>query len=261
MLSTLLKHEFKATARLLVPLYIILLCTTIVNRIIVGLEIFEGVFGFVSSFLIIAYILLIIGIISVTFLLMIIRFYKNLLTDEGYLMFTLPTKPHQLINSKLIITSFWTIFSIIAITGSLFVVFITPERYDMMREILRSAMDELNTGFSGNWLLLIVEFIIMCITCLIANILLIYVSIAVGQLFTGHKIIGSFISYVAISTVLQIFMIIFTFIFGFFFVDSINDISTIPNLLFPLCILITLVVCILFYVTTNYILTKKLNLE
>jgi hypothetical protein len=261
MLSKLLKHEFKATARLLVPLYIILLCTTIVNRIIVGLEIFDGVLGFVSGFLITAYVLLIVGILVVTCLLMIIRFYKNLLTDEGYLMFTLPTKPYHLINSKLIVTTFWTLFSFVTILGSLFVVFITPERYDSMREILVSAMDELYTGFGDNWILLFVEFIIMIFISLIANVLLIYVSIAVGQLFTGHKIIGSFVSYIAISTVIQILMVIVTFIFGYFFVDSINDITTIPQLIFPISIFLVIIESILFYIATNYILEKKLNLE
>ena len=41
------------------------------------------------------------------FVLMIYRFYKNLMTDEGYLMFTLPVTTGQLIWSKMIVSAVW----------------------------------------------------------------------------------------------------------------------------------------------------------
>ena len=42
---------------------------------------------------------------------MVYRFYKNLMTDEGYLMFTLPVSRSQLIWSKLIVSMAWGILS------------------------------------------------------------------------------------------------------------------------------------------------------
>ena len=46
-----------------------------------------------------------------TLVLMVYRFYKNLMTDEGYLMFTLPVSRSQLIWSKLMVALAWGVLS------------------------------------------------------------------------------------------------------------------------------------------------------
>jgi len=260
MLIKLMKHELKATARLLVPLYLILLCTTLINRIVLRLDIYDGILKIIPSFLIFAYILLIVTILIVTVLLMIIRFYKNLLTDEGYLMFTLPAKTNQLITSKLIITIFWTIFSIAAILSSLYIVFATPERMTIVTTGIKEALAELKS-IDGNLFFLITEVIIMCLVGLVANILLIYVSIAVGQLMNKQKLIGSFLAYVAISTAVQFIMVIILVIIGVANLDNTATISTLPKIFLPACIVISMIGCVGFYAATNYIFKRKLNLE
>ena len=40
---------------------------------------------------------------------MVVRFRNNLMTDEGYLMFTLPVSVHQLLWSKLLVSMLWFI--------------------------------------------------------------------------------------------------------------------------------------------------------
>jgi len=260
MLIKLMKHELKATARLLVPLYLILLCTTLINRIVLRLDIYDGILNIIPGFLIFAYILLIVTILIVTVFLMIIRFYKNLLTDEGYLMFTLPAKTHQLINSKLLITVFWTIVSIVAILSSLYIVFATPERMNMVMAVIKEALAEIKS-IDENWFFLLTEVTIMCLVGLIANILLIYVSIAVGQLMNKQKLIGSFLAYVAISTAVQFIMVIVLVIIGISNFDNSATISTLPTIFLPVCIVITMIGSVGFYAATNYIFKRKLNLE
>jgi len=215
----------------------------------------------IPSFLIIAYVFLIITLMIGTYLLMIFRFYKNLLTDEGYLMFTLPTKTHSLITSKLLINIFWFLSSIIAILGSSYIIFATPNRMRQVAAVLEEALVELKISFEGNWILLITELVIMCLVSLLFNILLIYVSIAVGQLFSGHKLIGAFVAYVAITTTIQFIMVILMILVSLFFSGNINDISTLPQYIFPIGILVLLFGSIVFYEATNYIFKKKLNLE
>ena len=93
MLSKLLKYEFRATGRIMLPVYALLLvscggCTlfgSLLGRypestvLSVVQTVFATLFG-VTTF----------GMLLLTLVLMVYRFYKNLMTDEGYLMFTLP---------------------------------------------------------------------------------------------------------------------------------------------------------------------------
>lgn len=98
MLRKLLKYEFKATARTMVPLYIVLIAFSLFHLVINPLDVLEST-GNTSIRTIIAmldimlYVVLIVGLSIMTLVIMIQRFYKNLLGDEGYLMFTLPVKP------------------------------------------------------------------------------------------------------------------------------------------------------------------------
>ncbi len=61
------------------------------------------------------YVLLIVGIFVITLIVILQRFYKNLVKEEGYLMFTLPVKPWELITSKLIASVIWTFVSTIVV--------------------------------------------------------------------------------------------------------------------------------------------------
>lgn len=260
MLSKLIKHEFKATSKLLLPLYLIVLVFTIMDRIVLNLDIFKGSLVLIPTTITIFYVISLIAIAAVTAVLMIIRFYKNLMTDEGYLMFTLPVKSYDLINSKLLVSTLWSIVSIAVIVCSLFLVFLTPENAKEIVTGFHQAMKELNTQFGSNTILLIIEFVFLILIGIIDNILLIYVSIALGQLFKGHRVLGSFVSYVGITTVLQIVTSVIMVIIGLFY-NKFTQIDTIPKTIFPVSILLTIIMTAIFYIVTNYIFKRKLNLE
>ena len=107
MLAKLLKYEFKATARLFIPLYIALITFTLINRVVNTVESVQKAIGIniktiLSVISMVGYVVLIISISAITLIIMVQRFYKNLLGDEGYLMFTLPVKTWQNVLNKLI---------------------------------------------------------------------------------------------------------------------------------------------------------------
>ncbi len=261
MLSKLLKHEFKATARLLLPLYLVLFVLTIVERVVISLNL-KGSLNIIPGFSTVAYFLSIMAIAVVSCVIIILRFYKNLMTDEGYLMFTLPVSPQQLINSKLLVSFIWTIVCVVLIIISLFGAFMTKERFDLISDGFGMIFTEMKHEFGVfNMNLLIIEFILLMILGIINNILIIYASIAVGQLFNGHKVLGSFASYIGISTVLQIIVTASFVILGAIFNKSFEEINALPQIFFPLTIGYTLLTNILFYYGINFIFKKKLNLE
>ena len=111
MLRKLLKHEFRATARVMGPVYLVLLVTALgANLSTRGImDSSFTILRILGGLLALAFVVAILAVCVVSFLLMLQRFYKNLLGDEGYLMFTLPVSVHQQIWSKLIVSSVWFI--------------------------------------------------------------------------------------------------------------------------------------------------------
>lgn len=109
MLGKLLKQDFRATARIMLPLYaavpVLGLFTNLITRLC------ENQNGFliraISALVSFVFSLSLIAAVVTTVVLMVLRFYRNLMTDEGYLMFTLPVSTTELIFSKLIVSVVW----------------------------------------------------------------------------------------------------------------------------------------------------------
>ena len=145
MLVKLMKYELKATARTLIPLYIALLAFAIVNKIFIGTGLSDKLEGFGS----IPFILSIFGygctmaaVFIVTFFVIIQRFYKNLLGDEGYLMNTLPVTTVTNLTSKLSIATFWNIISGFVAILSIIIMAFKPDTFsDFFRELFRTLSD------------------------------------------------------------------------------------------------------------------------
>jgi hypothetical protein len=257
MLGKLMKHELKATSRLLIPLYTVLLFLSIINRFLINMNFDNQIFEVIRGLLVFAYGVSIFAVLIVTFFSMIIRFYRNLLTDEGYLMFTLPAKKHELINSKLLITILWTAISILSIIISLFIVFATRGTFPDTINIIKEAIINLTREFGVSWILISFELVAISFLTLAANILMIYLSIAIGQLFSKHRIVGSFVAYIGIYTIIQLFLGITLATISVVEIETFAAHKTI----LPIAIIGLVIACGIFYSGVNYIFTKKLNLD
>lgn len=261
MLGKLFKHEMKACARLLLPLYLVLAVFTIMDRIVINLNIFKGVLQLIPGTITFLYILSILAISVVSFVIIILRFYRNLMTDEGYLMFTLPVKTHELIDSKLLVSVIWTVASVAGVVLSIFAVLVNNSRMHELQEGIQQMLSELHSDIGNYTALFIAEFAILFIISLFSNILEIYVSIAIGQLFHEHKIIGSFGAYIVINIVLQFVVTILIAVGVLLFTDKFNDILSVPQIIMPATIVISLGLTIAYYFVTNYIFKKRINLD
>lgn len=263
MLKKLLKHEFKATARYLIPLYIIAFVLTIVDRIVLSFDVFEGYLSIIPGLITVAYVLSLVAVVVVSFLVTILRFYKNLLGDEGYLMYTLPVKPEHLISSKLLTSICWTITSSIVVVISAIGVSSTVDDLKEIPRSLKAAWEQLQASYgAGTMNLFAIEILLLILFSLAAAILMFYASIAIGHLFQGHRIIGAILAYIGIYFVLQIISVILILIAGLFVgIDYFNDFHFVTTYFFPLYILYQIVLSIVYYLITNFILKRKLNLE
>ena len=149
MLSKLIKHEFRATFRLLIPLFILLFILSIVDRIVLSLDIFHGVLEIIPILITFAFVISIATVIIATFILMIMRFYKNLTSDEGYLMFTLPVHTRQLIHSKFLVFFTWTIACILAVIAALLIALARPESISELWNSFKQVLKGLNNAMEG----------------------------------------------------------------------------------------------------------------
>lgn len=135
MLKKLMKYEVRATGRILLPLYGALIAFAILNKIFffgnvpldkVNFEFLDGIPAAISIF---AYGCIMAAVFIVTFFIIIQRFYKNLLGDEGYLMNTLPVATWKNISSKLIVAMLWTIISGFIAVFSIFIMVFNTETF------------------------------------------------------------------------------------------------------------------------------------
>ena len=118
MLGKLMKYEFKAWGRVFFPLYIGILFLAIANGVSIGSSLKDEGGAMMDpnalntqSILTLVLVALFVALFVITIVLTIQRFKKNLLDDEGYLMFTLPVKSSSLILSKFLVALIYAIIS------------------------------------------------------------------------------------------------------------------------------------------------------
>ena len=278
MLSKLLKYELKATARTFLPLFGALLGLACINKLL-GLPL-PSQWSAPKAITLTLYGCMIAAVFVMTFVVTIQRFYKSLLSEEGYLMFTLPVKPWMHIVTKLLISALWIVTSMVTVMFSIAILAFEklsdPENWRKLGELAASFY-----AHEGAWALTI-EFVLLFVISLFANNLMVYASIAVGHLVNDHKLLASIGAYFGLSTVSQILFMALSFIpmqagitpfsrglfFGNMQVNSLDAAATTTagfisqfSGMMLFMVAFTLLISALCYGLTHIILTKKLNLE
>lgn len=198
-LGTLVKHEMKAVGRRLLPLYGALIVVTI----FFGLASFgigtEGVLGEILSGLTgILYCIMVVGAIVYTAIVLIQRFYGNLLGNEGYLYFTLPVGTNAHIANKVLSASVWVILSIIAAGISVLILLLCAVTPPELLGELKVVISEINDYVGGG-----VKIVIAILEVLVLGFLAfgeaaakVYAAISMGQLLENHRALGAIGTYV-----------------------------------------------------------------
>lgn len=275
MLRKLMKYEFKATARWFFPLYIAIVLFALISRTLISTQsvendIINNLRGILTTISILAYVLLFVGTMVISLVVVVQRFYKSLLGDEGYLMFTLPVKTWQHTTSKLLIAMLWNVLS--ALIGFCSIMLFIPSRE--MSELINE-LSKIIGIFNASFYILGGLILLVNIA---RTIIEIYAAISLGHIFNKHRIILSFAFYIGINTISQVvYMLILPFVSSPFVKVISEDISfgvSIEHNSFPfanmvpqlmtLSVIILVISIILsagYYIATNYLLKTKLNLE
>ena len=147
------------------------------------------------------------GIFMLVFI--INRFYKGLLGDEGYLMFTLPVSVSEHIGSKLLTSMIFQLgsFAVAVLSGGLLLAVLAPAN---LREIT-AAVQDMTDYLAGyplpagtGWL--IAEFAVYMLIGAAVTILQIYTAISIGHLAKKNRGWFALLAYVGISIAFSIIM-------------------------------------------------------
>lgn len=255
MLGKLIKYELKATSRTFLPVYGAIILVALVNNLF-RLGNIEMGFGLTVVLLVGLFVAL--GVLTIV--VVIKQFNRNLLGDEGYLMFTLPTKTSNLIASKLIVTIIWAILSsIVAFLTFIILIIGTQQFREIYTELPRIWAEFIYMVQNQEGIdltLFIVSMPLFILLGYIQSILTIYLSLATAQLpvFSKHRGIISFVAFFVISTGLQFIVGIATMCF-----PEAESMLLAGNIILPM--IVTLVINVLFFLGIHFILDKHLNLE
>lgn len=267
MLTKLLKYEYRATARFLLPLYLGVLFLIMLNVLFMRLGNFIAAFS--ESFLYTAgtavlTVICVLGFwaIFVISLVMAVQRFYGLLGVRGYLMFSLPVTADQLIASKLICSVSW--FFAALLLGNVFF---------RMLSLTIAEGDIIIAPNAESWL----SFFLLCIALLAmlcCAFLFFYFCIALGGQWPQNRLLATVICYFVITFVLQILMMVIMFSIGciaFLLPDQtmVNASTTffsqltseqIVNLFTLFFILLFVAGDVILWLLTRHYLTKKLNL-
>ena len=141
----------------------------------------------------------------------LVRFYKNFFTDEGYLTFTLPVKTGSLINSKLIMSVAVTFATLIVLAVNVcvilgigfFDVIVDKELFKYIAEVI----DEVVAEFGAYLFVYILEAIILFVLGVVFSLLLMFCCITLASIITKKGRVATGIAiYYGVNCVLSFVM-------------------------------------------------------
>ncbi len=271
MLGKLLKYEFKHTGRYILFLLLALIVITPVTAFYTRFYTMYGeasdyvigsinILSVIQTIAMILYVCTLIAVIAASVILLMYRFYRSMVTGEGYLTHTLPVSTSYIVFSKLFVAFVWIIIcGIIAfISIATFVIISTNfDIFDIDIELILKVLKENGVKLSS-----ILLFVLLAVLTIIQQITQLSASLAVGHRLNNHPILGSVLTYIVFDVVLQIVSSIAMVFFMTTLISAPYDalVYEITNPIFIVSSIIQFIFCAIFYFITVYMFKKKLNI-
>ena len=203
MLGKLLKNEFKTTYKTMLVIYIVTIVTTL-GFCFFGVrqfysyswnapanETLRRILGVLGVTFTIAYMIIVIALVILTYVLMCERFYKSMYSEQGYLTHTLPVSPLSNLNARLITSVVWLFVSanILFISILLIGISLGPQEFlKDLRSFSYSAFDAECVYSTGYHFPVFALILLLLILAACANaLLLVFAALSLGQLANLHK--------------------------------------------------------------------------
>ena len=200
--------------------------------------------------------------------LLLVRFYKNKFTDEGYLTFTLPVNSHQIFLSSFVNMLIWSVIGFLMVilgVGIFLIIGLADLSQVDMSQLLQEfqwvtqelpAVPELAVTYTVQTVLAVPYSIIITMTCITAG----------AVIAKKHKILAAFGIYYGISYVTGIITSIAMVLFSMRNLDhllsSTADMPIYDSTIQSMLVTITLEVILMVggYILSTQLMKRKLNL-
>lgn len=285
MLKKLFHYDMKYTARLVLPLMLLTLGTTLLGSIAMKLlgsieySSFSTTFGatllsIVLGLIVAGSIFILIAFAIITSIVVFMRFYKHFFSDEGYLTHTLPVKTSTHMFSKTWSTLLWVIITTVAVLLYIFLYILigaapygsllNMDTFRYIGEFFQAIFPYMTPSY---WIIGL-ETLVLTLVSVVFSTFMIFTAITIGAVVAKkHKILAAIGFYYLINMIISIItVLVFVFI----------SLSTVENPIFMGSLYSTpegtthfiLIFSNLFYLglsaggfaLCNRLLNKKLNL-
>jgi len=273
MLGRLIKYELRATARIFIPVYSILIALSIIGRICQNFEGIEESFIAVMGIMLIAASFASVAIVTVV--LIVKRFWDNLLGREGYLIHVLPVRSSSHILSKLITACIWQILSgivallaiFILISGVISESIANADFYSIIVLPFDSLLEHIEENRLG-WPL--VGFFAKALAAgfagMLATTLLMYLAMCIGNLAVKHRVWASIGAYVGVNILTNWLGSSISMNFALRLSTAMqgnvisSTLDTLGSVMLSI-LLLTVAEAIAFFFISDWLLRKRLNLK
>ena len=277
MLSRLIRHEWRETWRIpvisfLVILFLTLVCFICFRQMEPPAD--ENSVNAGAFVIMMLYCLIISCISTVVTIYIAIRFYRNLYTDEGYLMHTLPVTPRQLILAKLLVAALWVfVLSLLALWAICCILLFGLPAMALvdMSVIIPELTEYFPQIFGMGPVTFLLFYVLLSLVSAFSSVLVAYAAISLGQLFSKHKVMASILCYIGFTMLIQtVSTLLMTPSLTRLVLsqDMVNTASGIPpyfGAYMREILLISMagsVICaVISYILTEYIMRRQLNLD
>ena len=280
MVKKLYRHEFVALFRIILPIAAMCLVLSVLFGGTIAIqeklpEKAEEIAYVVMGLFTFAYVISIIVMTAATYFIVIARFYKHLLSNKGYLTFSLPVSPTTHLVCKLICGCVVTVFSVFVTLCSISIVllFTGVDYIEGLKELFQIDFSAIPGEIISKIVLVCVLLLVGIVVSLFMSILLPYVSMCIGQLAKKNKLAMSFLWYFIISNVVSFISNILSTALTLAVIDNMSyyeGLTEIENFSIMLdtyslslvqITLVATVLSIVYFLVARYILNNKLNLE
>lgn len=276
MLGKLLKHEFKATSRVLPFTYLV--CAVFFLVAFVARAILPEV---TAAYMVPTVMFLLSGlaVLLLTYVLMVMRYHKSMFGSEGYLTQTLPVSKGSLLASKIIPCAIWILAATLVLIGVIFgFVYLVTGDASILVEMFREVY-----GISPIYTIYILLALVTQSALFVMEVYF-AISLANTSKFLRNNVAFSIIFYIVSSFVISMIdvlvmlfvpvglemaadgsvSLVFTNMFGTFMeeLSAVNEVAaTTPTIIGIGSIFFDIILVVVLILVTKYLLKKKINVK
>ncbi len=263
MLGKLLKYDFKSTFFYYLLVYAAVLGTSVLARLSVSAADFDSPFqnNVLMGMTTVGAIVLYTGACAASMVLVLffiaMRFYKNLLGNEGYLSFTLPVTENAHLLSKVLSGVLYLLLTYAVLLLSGFIISAgtglwgSPFGNVLERFIRNSRLHHPAVG---------ILYLLKSAALLFQTVLIVYFSICVGQLAARHRVLGAIGIYLGVNLVLGMVTVLGSAVF-LRLLEGETGTTLYYGVTYLAEFLFRILVCIGCYAGSYCLLKYRLNLE